>query len=199
MLPLSWIVYFYYHFVAKAFLIFISPFEVIKPTSNFISVKDAISTRFIPLNLSFLLAIFTHLWLDIVGHSLDAHACFLFIKSFSDNSFLWNLFYFIGMYGLPILLTFIGFYLIYRFKKYYVISNNNIFALIKRQVVFYILWILMAMVIFCVKWRYTDIEQNFIIDYIAIISVFSFLVSFIMVSGGYKIYVNYVQRIEAGK
>lgn len=132
--------------------------------------------HFLRVSLSIIFAILLHLFLDFMCHFLNAYQVKMFMLQFSDSDIIANVAYVFGIYGLPILFSLIGFYLIYKYEYHKHFSIKNL-AINKKQFLFWFTMVVFTILFSILKFLITEVDHEFFIDFIIISLTSSFLVA----------------------
>lgn len=177
-LPLSMLSALFFHLFCRNILIkhLPEPFEKRYSQHNAVNTFHLFRTSILRIGGSALFAIFLHLLLDFLCHMLDAHRIRMHVFHFLPNEFVATAAYFLGIYGLPVLFSLAGFYLIYRseFPKPMRIGSISIPA-DKRP--FWIMLLIATLLIAAVKITITEADDTFYADYIIISMTTSLIVA----------------------
>lgn len=123
------------------------------------------------VSISILFAILLHLFLDFLCHFLNANYIKLIILQLTHQESIANISYIFSIYGLPIIFSLVGFYLIYVYEYHKNISINDL-AITTKNITFWITMLLITILFSILKFYFTEVDKDFFIDYI-IISVTS--------------------------
>jgi hypothetical protein len=153
-----------------------SPFE--KRYRKFLSFNflDYLRKNFFRVTLSILFAILFHLFLDALCHHYDAYDTKLLALSYWDNYYFGNVAFFSALYAIPVILSIIGFYLIYRYE-FHSSLRLAYFAMPKRKSTFWLSMLVIGLLFCLVKWSITEKDIVFPVDYIVITLASSFILS----------------------
>lgn len=141
-----------------------------------IDVTSYLKNNFIKIIYSIIFAIYLHLILDFICHVLDAHTVYLMIFALTNSIFVAQIFYYMAIYFVPIILSILGFYLLYKYAapEYKIMSN---YVLTKKQFQFWF-FVAITMCLFTLaKYLLTQREANFAIDFIIITLTSAFIFS----------------------
>lgn len=140
---------------------------------NFISYFKA---HFLRVTISIIFAILLHLFLDFLCHCLNAYYIKMFILYLTNNTVMANFSYILGIYGLPILFSINGFYLIYKYEFHNPLVLKNL-ILNKKQMLFWLILLLFTILFSILKFLITEVDKEFFIDFIIISLTSSFFVA----------------------
>lgn len=154
-LPLSFVIWLAYEYVLKSIIISVFPF---------LSNAKEDSKNIIVVLLSMLVSIMLHLFLDVISH-WDAFSLSMLVGWNSGNKILAAFFYLYALYGNAILFSAVGFYFLYR---YYFGKINWNYKLNMIQKKYLILYSIITLMFFIIKYSFAFSERNFFIDIIII-------------------------------
>lgn len=168
-LPLSMLSAFFFHLFCRNILIehLPEPFEKRYSQHNAVNTFHLFRTSILRIGGSALFAIFLHLLLDFLCHMLDAHSLKMAVFSLFQNEFMASSAYFLGIYGLPVLFSLAGFYLIFRYEFPKPVSVHS-FKLTKNKLQFWSLFLISTLLIAAIKIKITETDLEFYADYIII-------------------------------
>lgn len=177
-LPLAFFSLVGFHLICQRIILQMIPKNLSEHWKSFLTINIAsyVKENFIKIILSLIFAIYLHLILDFICHVLDAHTVYLMIFTLTDSAFISQIFYYLAIYFIPILLSMYGFYLLYKYAApdYKIISN---YSLTKRQFQFWLL-VSITMCLFTIaKYLLTQREEDFTIDFIIITITSAFIFS----------------------
>lgn len=131
---------------------------------------------FFRVAVSIIFAILLHLFLDFLCHCLNAYYIKMLILYLTNNAVIANFSYILGIYGLPILFSIVGFYLIYKYEFHKRLALKN-FTLNKKQFLFWLTLLLFTILFSILKFLITEVDKEFFIDFIIISLTSSFFVA----------------------
>ena len=132
--------------------------------------------QYLRISFSIIFSIYLHLFLDFLCHCLNAYYIKMIILSITQNYTISIFFYIFAIYGLPVLFSVIGFYLIYVYEYHKKISIKNL-ILTKSKFIFWFIMFLFTVVFSAVKFCITEVDKEFFIDFIVISVTSSFLIA----------------------
>lgn len=144
---------------------------------NSVNFSALLKKDFLRISYSIVFAICLHLFLDYFCHFLDGFQVKEFIKQYSQNETIGDISYIFACYGLPILFSLVGFYLIYVYE-YHRNLRLHYFSLTKQQWIFWISMIMMTVIICLIKFIITEADYSLLLDFVAILMTSAFIIAF---------------------
>lgn len=176
--PLSLISAFFFHLVCRNIIIKNLPGYYERKYQKYTSYDffHELRTHYFRVSISILFAILLHLFLDYLCHIINAYYLKMYLLQLFHIDIIANLFYLLGIYGLPVLFSLVGFYLIYTFEYNKSLSLKNL-KLTKTKSFFWFILLLNTFLFFLIKLHYTEKDNEFYVDFIIISLTSSFLVA----------------------
>lgn len=176
--PLALLSAFGFHLFSRNLLIQNLPDTLEKRYRHYLSFNFLLyfKQHYWQVSISILFAIYLHLFLDMLCHSIDAYSFKMYIFNIVRNEPLSKTAYIFGIYGLPVLFSLMGFYLIYRYE----FNRNfsiNIFIPEKEKLPFWFGLAGLTLVLFILKIAFMQVEDFFWIDNLAISLTSAFLLA----------------------
>lgn len=126
--------------------------------------------------ISIIFAILFHLFLDFLCHCLNAYSIKMILLELTQNNLIANFSYIFSIYGLPIIFSLVGFYLIYVYEYHKNISIKD-FAITTQKFIFWLSMFLITILFCMIKFYITEVDNEFFIDFVIISITSSFLVA----------------------
>jgi len=140
---------------------------------NFVKFLKA---HYLIVATSVIFAILLHLVLDFLCHCLNAYYVKMFVLKLTQNDIIVNGSYLFSIYGLPVLFSLLGFYLIYVYEYHKRISIRSL-AVNKTKLRFWLTMLLFNILFLVIKFYITEVDNEFFIDYVIISITSSFLIA----------------------
>lgn len=150
-----------------------------------LDIKLYIKGNIFTILMSIIIAIYLHLFLDLLSHSLDAWSFKTIIYQLTNNLILGNISYYFALYGVPILFSIIGGILMLN----PILANKPTIAslrLTKSQKKFWILIIACTILTTGIKIVFSTADIGFLIDKLLISSTGAFISSIYLICLMYK-------------
>ncbi len=173
-LPISFFLWIFYEYILKK--IYISIFPIFRTSNS--TIKEL---PFVILLM--MVSILAHIFLDLISH-WNAQTLFMIVGWNSGNIIMSSIMYFFSLYGVGVLFSGLGFYLILKYlKSEYDFNYDDIkqISLNQQQLAFIVCYVLTVLFFFIVKFSFAIKESIFIVDIVIInftsALVFSFFVA----------------------
>ena len=176
--PLTLISAFAFHLFCRNIIIDNLPVVYKTQYKKYVSFNftDYFKKHFMQISISIFFAIILHLILDFLCHFLDATHVKILALVITKNDVIGNIAYIFAIYGLPILFSTLGVYLIFKYEYQKQFSFSNL-ALTKKQLAFWITMFVFTILFSIAKFMITEVDKDFFIDFIIISLTSSFLVA----------------------
>ncbi len=176
--PLALISAFCFHFFCRNIIIENLPSKLELKYQNYktFNFLQHFKQHYFIVSASIFLAILFHLVLDFLCHCLNAYSVKMLILQLTQNDSIANISYGFSIYGLPIIFSIVGFYLIYRYENFKRILLKDL-MLTTQKFKFWITMFILIIIFSCIKLYISEVDNEFFIDYIIISLTSSFLVA----------------------
>lgn len=176
--PIALISAFCFHVFCRNVIIENLPrkFELKYQKYNTFNFLQHFKQHYFIVSASILFAILFHLFLDFLCHCLNAYSVKMILLELTNNNIIANLSYIFSIYGLPIIFSLVGFYMIFVYEYHKNISIKD-FAITTQKFTFWISMFLITILFSVLKFYITEIDNEFFIDSIIISLTSSFLVA----------------------
>ncbi len=125
---------------------------------------------------SIIFAILLHLLLDFLCHCIDAYSAKVFINKHFHDRISDKVTFGFSIYGLPILFSIVGFYLVYRYELTEIFSLKKI-VFTKQKVMFWCAFVLISILLFAIKYKLSEVDLEYYIDFIIISATSSVIIA----------------------
>ena len=138
-----------------------------------------LKNNFVKVALSMMLAVFLHLFLDIISH-LDAYPYRIIGEYLFNSEKAGHFFYYLAMYFPPVFFSITGFYLLYKTMNEAVVLLPFLKAILfeKKSRNFIMYFIVFTIILGLIKLKITGIEDHFFIDSLVISLTNGLMISF---------------------